>query len=152
MVDVLKKFNISAVNFCTARSFVGDSSDGLSGIRLAGFSSMSKRFPELSSNDFVSVKDILDSAKAQTEEGKKLKLLKNICENSDVAERNWKLMYLDIKNLSASQIKKIQFMFENPNTDSNKLQVIKKFSKLGIKNFDIDSFYSSVSSVRKNTK
>jgi len=148
--DVLEKFNISVINFCTARSFIGDSSDGLSGIPLAGFTSLPKRFPQLSDSKFVSVEDITDSAKKQLEEGSKLKIIKNVVKHEDVAKRNWKLMYLGVGNLSASQIEKINFMFENPHTNCNKLELLKTFSKFGINNFDIDSFYSTVSITRKN--
>jgi len=147
--DVLSKFNISAVNFCTARSFVGDSSDGLSGVSLAGFTSMAKRFPELSGNSFVSIEKIIESANIKSQDSK-LKIYKNISEQSDLVRRNWKLMYLDVRNLSAYQIDKIQNMIENPNQNRNKLQILKMFSRLGIKNFDIDSFYSSTSTFGKS--
>ncbi len=147
--DLIDKFGISATNFCTARSFIGDSSDGVDGVKLAGFRSLSKRFPELSEDAFFSVQDVFDSCK-KIEDKKKLKLHNNIIESIDLAKRNWKLMYLDITNLSAEQIKKIDFSLENKCKSANKMQLLKSISKLGIKNFDIDSFYSNMIIVRKN--
>lgn len=143
-IDVREKFGISALNFCTARSFIGDPSDGLNGVPLAGFSSMSKRFPALSENQFISVQEIIDLA-LEMKKNSKLKIINNICENQDIPKRNWKLMYLDTNNLSFEHIKKIKFMFENPHQNRNKFGLIKLFTKLGIRNFDIDSFYSSLS-------
>lgn len=149
--DVESKFGVTSDNFCTARCFVGDSSDGLSGVPRAGFASMSKRFPELLGESFVSVSDIIESAEEKSKDSN-LKIYRSICENSDIPKRNWKLMYLDTNNLSAGQIQKIEKVFENPYLNSNKLDLIRSMSNLGIKNFDIDSFYSSVSSTRKNYK
>lgn len=148
MKDVLSKFGVSSVNFCTARSFIGDSSDGLPGIRLAGFANLSKRFPQLGGEKFISVEDIIVSCESQEN---KLKLISNIKEHADIARRNWKLMYLDVKNLSASQIEKIKYNFDNPSLSSNKIQLIKELSNLGIVNFDVDSFYSTINSTRNNS-
>jgi DNA polymerase-1 len=149
MKDVLEKFGISCENFCTARCFIGDSSDGIKGVRLAGFSSMAKRFPELSGEKFVSVEEIVKKS-ADLMQSSKLKLYKNIVEEKQQVSTNWKIMYLGISNLSYDQIEKIKFSFENIDFRCNKLSVIKNMNKVGIKNFDIDSFFSSLSALRNN--
>ena len=110
---------------------------------------MSKRFPELTSNNFFSVQDVFDSCE-KLDDKSRLKIHKNIIESIDIAKRNWKLMYLDITNLSAEQIKKIDFYLENQCKSANKMQLLKSISKLGIRNFDVDTFYSSMTSIRKN--
>jgi len=56
---VFEKYGITVENFVTARCFIGDSSDNISGIKGIGFKTLAKRFPELKSNDFVSVNDII---------------------------------------------------------------------------------------------
>ena len=145
MKDVREKFGISTLNFCTARSFAGDQSDGLPGCPRVGFSSLSKRFPELKEEKFVSVSDIVQKAKLAVEK-KNLQIYTSIIENQDVAKRNWKLMFLDVSNLSASQVQKIQYGLEASSSNANKLELIRKLSKEGIKNFDVDSFYASVNS------
>ena len=45
---VLDKWKIMSENFCLARCFAGDQSDGLKGVKGAGFKVMAKRFPDLS--------------------------------------------------------------------------------------------------------
>lgn len=150
--DVLDKFDISATNFCTARCFVGDPSDGLKGVSKVGFSSLVKRFPELTSDEFVSVEDIIEKSKILVENSK-LVIYTNIVEDQDTPKRNWKLMFLDTKNLSADQIKKIQFLVNEQSVKTDKIGLIRKLQSAGIKNFDADSFYASVqANLRRNTK
>ena len=48
---ILDKFNILPANFCTARCFAGDQSDGIKGAKGAGFKVLSKRFPELGTDE-----------------------------------------------------------------------------------------------------
>lgn len=149
--DVKDKFGITTENFCTARCFVGDSSDGLPGVPRVGFSSIAKRFPSLAENQFVSVEDIIEESKNRLENSKLL-IYTNIVENQDIAIRNWKLMFLDTRNLSESQVRKIKSSLETRNTARNKMSLIRALSKQGIKNFDVDSFYSSVRSITRSTE
>ena len=55
-VSIMDRFGIPSQNFCVTRCFCGDGSDGLRGIKGAGFRTMTKRFPELKEDEFVSVK------------------------------------------------------------------------------------------------
>ncbi len=140
---LIEKYGISAVNFCSARSFIGDDSDKIDGVPRAGFASLAKRFPELRENKFVSVEELIESAQEKIE-NKKLKLYENMIEYSSRAHRNWRLMYLNIKNLSADQVKKIEYSFEDSKPSGNKMSLVKMLIREGIKNFDIDSFYASL--------
>lgn len=144
---VIEKYGISVENFCTARAFIGDPSDGIKGVPRAGFTSMSKRFPQLMSSSFSSVENIVESAKECLAE-KKLKLFENIVNNESIAKKNWRLMYLDTNNLSHEQIKKIEFLLEKSEPPRDKLKLIKIFRDFGINNFDIDTFFSSISSIK----
>ena len=56
---VKEKFGVSVTNFCTARSIIGDKSDNIDGVQGAGFKTLVKRFPELQSEEFMSVGDII---------------------------------------------------------------------------------------------
>lgn len=140
---VLSKYGVTALNFCTVRSFTGDPSDGIKGVPRAGFASLSKRFPSLSTPTFVSVDDIVMEAKYAAEE-KCLKLYESIIENADIAKRNWKLMYLDMIGLSPEQIQKIEFSLENYAPNSDKIAIIRMLLREGIQNFNVDSFFASV--------
>ena len=63
---ILEKFGIHPNNFCTARCFVGDPSDGLPGVKGAGFKTLAKRFEELRGSDSVSVEDIIQRVQLAT--------------------------------------------------------------------------------------
>lgn len=141
--DIKEKFGISVVNFCTARCFVGDPSDGLPGVPKVGFASLSKRFPKMQEDKFVSVSEIIDDASSLIENSS-LKIYTSIVENQKTPKINWKLMYLDMKNLSPSQIEKIDFVVDNKEHSANKMNLIRSLSKFGIKNFDVDGFYISL--------
>ena len=143
--DVLDKFGISSKNFCTARCFVGDPSDGLSGVPRAGFATLKKRFPDLSTEKFVSVNKIIEDASILVENSN-LSIYTSIIENEKIATRNWKLMNLDIRNLSASQIDKVDFLLRQENHHANKMGLIRKMYSAGIRNFDVDTFFSSITS------
>lgn len=140
---VLERYGVSVENFITARTFIGDSSDGIPGIKGCGFASIVKRFPELAGNEFVSVDDILKSC-AKKFETKKLKLYKNILENPEVPKRNWKLMYLDISNLAAQQIKDLGDRVGVYNPRANKMNMIRELVTEGAeipRNINIDRLY-----------
>jgi len=141
--DVKKKFGISVENFCTARCFVGDPSDGLPGVPRVGFASLSKRFPKMQEDNFVSVNDIIKDS-LNLVENSSLKIYTSINENQEIPKTNWKLMYLDIKNLSYMQLEKINFSLDSKMPAGNKLSLIRALSQSGIKNFDVDGFYVSL--------
>jgi hypothetical protein len=94
-------------------------------------------------DDFVSVEDIIKDSESLVENSK-LKIYTSIIENQEIPKINWKLMYLDIQNLAASQIEKIDFSIDTPTPTGNKLALIRELSKSGIKNFDVDGFYISL--------
>jgi len=148
--DVKEKFGIHVNNFCTARSFIGDPSDNLKGVPRVGFASLSKRFPELQEKDHVSVLDIVKSSEKMLEKSS-LKIYTNIVDNSELARRNWKIMFLDINNLSASQIQKITSGLESKESSLSKMDLIRDMIRYGINNFDVDKFFASLkASIRRN--
>jgi len=140
---VREKFGVSVSNIVTARSFIGDPSDGLKGVPHAGFKSLSKRFPQLSEDQHVSVSDVISMAQ-ELSETKKLKVLDSIIENSDVALRNWKLMYLDITNMSGQQIEKIKYTIDSFEARRNKIALMRMLMREGVNNFDVDSYYVAI--------
>ena len=141
-----KKFEIHPCNFCLARTFIGDKSDNLFGIKGMGFKTLLKRFPELKSSESIDLSDLLNyaSAKAKTS---KVKVYQSVLDNKDVLRRNWKIMYLDVSNLSGDQIKKIEFLFGNYDNKVDKINLIRTLVKNGINNFNIDKFIMSAKSI-----
>ena len=145
---ILKKFFIPAHNFCVVRCFTGDGSDGLPGIKGAGFRTLAKRFPELTTEKFVSVEEIINLSLDRSRKSK-VKLFQNILDNAEIAKRNWKLMYLDSANLSGNQIQKISNQVNTSKASPNKIKFMKLLIREGIRNFDSNTFYMTVSSLKK---
>ena len=145
--EVHEKFGVWPENMCLARSFVGDPSDSIPGVAGAGFKTMTKRFPLLTERRSLMVQDVLDEASAQfgTKSGSKVQLIKNILEQEDIVRRNWKLMHLDIANLSGDQIKKINDSVSSYSPKKNKMELMRLFVRQGIQDFDVDSFFMSLS-------
>ena len=138
---------MSVENFITARCFIGDTSDGISGIKGCGFKSLVKRFPELTSSEFVSVNDILKLCEKRNSE-KSYTIFRNILNNPEIPIRNWKLMYLDNSNLSAEHIKKLKYAVEDDTVRKDKFGMTKALIKEGVdmpRGFDIDKLFMRIS-------
>ena len=146
--NVLEKFGIPVHNFCTARSFIGDQSDGIPGIKGAGFKTLLKRFPELADDKDVSVGDIIELSNARALK-KKIKLFKEINNNFEIPKRNWRLMYLDMINLSASQVQKIDSSIDTFEPCRNKIEFMRTMIREGISTFNADTFYMSLNAISK---
>jgi len=142
--DVFNKFGVWPANICAVRCFVGDPSDCLEGVSGAGFKTMTKRFPSLAEQESVLIHDILEEAEDRKD--LKIKLYKNIVSHRDIVKRNWKLMHLDVRNLSANQVKKIVDSVNNYIATKNKMDLMRLFVREGIQNFDIDSFFMTINS------
>ena len=129
--DVVAKFGISTENFVTARAFIGDKSDRIDGIRGVGFKTLARKFPQLSEESFVSVDDILTECKLRNSQ-KSMKLYESIIAQPDVPKLNWRLMYLDISNLSAEHVKQLNYRYDNAQVGRNKFAFIKTMVKEGL--------------------
>ena len=146
---VLERYGITVENFITARTFIGDTSDGIPGIKGAGFKSLVKRFPELTGKEFVSVDDILNKCSELCLD-KPLKMYQRMLESPETARRNWKLMYLDVSNLSAEHIKNLEYSLGNYKQNRDKLALMKIVLAEGIdipRGLDVDRLYMRINSV-----
>ena len=140
--SVKEKFGVYPENFCLVRSFVGDSSDNLRGIKGAGFKSMVKRFPEINERNLL-ISDLISLA-VEKSKSSNLKLYREISENREIPKRNWKLMSLGYRNLSADQILRVNSILENSKQNKNKLEFIREKNRAGINNFDIERYFLSI--------
>ena len=145
---VIEKFGIPVHNFCVARCFGGDKSDNVPGIKGAGFKTLAKRIPKIAGPDFVSVNDVIQECH-QKSLGSKIKLYTDVVEGEDIPKRNWKLMYLDISNLSATQISKIDYIVDTFEPTRNKIGLMRSLVREGLSTFDADSFFMSLNFVFK---
>tara|TARA_R110000824_G_scaffold60853_14_gene162432 strand:+ start:8727 stop:9692 length:966 start_codon:yes stop_codon:yes gene_type:complete len=143
---VSKKFGVSVENFVTARCFIGDSSDNIPGVKGAGFKTLSKWFPDLQQDDFISHREVVQLAQklSLVKKGKTISLISN---SGELADKNWKLMYLDTSRLAADQIQKICGQLENTGK-TNKMSLLRLMANHGMKNFDINRHFVAIKSVR----
>jgi len=148
--DVTEEHQIHPINFATARCFVGDNSDNISGIRGVGLKTLAKRFPKLRNSEFVSCNDIINECR-EVPETKRLKMHRSILENAEIIRRNWKLMYLDISNLSADQVLKIKSKIQYKASKRDKLGMIRQLLDEGInmpRSFDPHKFFLDTTTVQ----
>ena len=147
---IVNNWGIIPQNFCLARCFAGDQSDGIKGVKGAGFKTMLKRFPDLLSCKSATYNDIINKSINKIESGSNLKIYKDIKESKDNIKKNWKLMYLDSAMLSATQIKKINFQFDNKKEKINKFNLLKIMNREGLNSFDIHTFIIALKSRLRN--
>jgi 5'-3' exonuclease len=149
--SVIEKFGIHPQNFCLARCFVGDASDGLKGAPGAGFKSLSKRFPAFSIKSNITIDDIVTECRKLREQ-RKLKLYDSIIEYEKVVKKNWKLMYLGSRNISASQAMKVDGVISEFVPKRNKLEFIKSLMRLQIDNVDYDKLFMILKTLNRGEK
>lgn len=147
--DVFDRFGIYPVNFCLARSLMGDQSDNIDGIKGAGFKTIVKRFPKFSHNTEIDINTVLSISDQQSKISK-LKIYKEINENHEKIKRNWKLMYLDTQNLSSEQIKKINYAIDTFEPKKDKIGMFKLLVKQGLNRFDIEKLFFVIDFTIKN--
>lgn len=144
--SIKERFGISSENFCVARCFIGDGSDGLPGVKGAGFRTLIKRFPELAKEEYVSVEEIIKLSNERSQNSK-IKIYNQIVVDSKIAKINWKLMNLDAVNLSADQVKKINYRVDTVNREINKINFMRVLIREGIKTFDANKFFMTARSI-----
>jgi DNA polymerase I len=135
---VIKRFGIHPNNFCLAKSISGDSSDNIPGIKGVSYKTLTKYFPKFSQEEDYLLQDFFSDV-ADLKKTKKLKILERlscILEQNTI-RRNWKLIFLDVNNISHSQIKKIDEKVENPKKTMNNIGAHKLLNESGILNIDL---------------
>jgi len=144
--SVTEKFGVDPENFCLARAFIGDASDGLKGAPGVGFKSLAKRFPKLSSSESLTIDDIVTECRELREQSR-LKLYDSIINHEEQVKRNWKLMYLGYGKLAANQVQRIDSaMLQEPKRD--KLAFIRSLTGLQITNVDYDKLFMTLKILR----
>ena len=102
--EVFEEYGIHSKNMLTYRILDGDKSDNIGGIKGAGLKSLKKFCPKISSKEKFDVRDLMKFAESSN---KKIKLLENIKNSSNLVKRNYLLMQLqnvDIPNHTKMKI------------------------------------------------
>ena len=135
---VVDRFGICARNFCLAKSISGDSSDNIPGIQGVSYKTLSKYFEKFSKDTDYLISDFLIDVELLSK-SKKLKILDRLLEKNshNLIRRNYKLVSLDLNNLSHFQIQKIDQKIENPDIANDNIGVHKLLNEHGIMNIDV---------------
>ena len=135
---VLKRFGVHPNNFCLAKSISGDSSDNIPGIKGISFMTLVKYFPKFSKEEDYLMDEFFNDVK-ELKKTKKLKILDRLSSTveENTVRRNWKLVLLDINNLAACQVKKIDEKVENITSAVDNMGAHKLLNENGITNIDI---------------
>jgi len=134
---VVARFGIHPENFCLAKCVVGDPSDNIKGIKGVGYKTLSKNFKMFLNEQIYTIETFLNDASIMYHK-KPLKSLKNILDGSEVIKKNWRLVLLDMQNLSYVQIEKINSIIENDDMKSDKMGMMKVLLKNGIQNLNVE--------------
>ena len=134
--SVKERFGVLPHNLLVVRCFCGDASDNLQGVKGLGFKTMIKRFPDLASEKCVELEDIIDYASSMPE--KSSNVYAQVKTNANLGRMNWKLMKLDVSNLSWNQVSKLNSALETQIPSCNKLSLSRTLLKCGIKTIDVD--------------
>lgn len=144
--DVKERFGVYPENLTTVRCFAGDVSDAIPGVKGAGFKTLLKKFPELALDKHVSVNEVIDSAKRQSQNSG-ISLFKEIVLNEDHVKKNWKLMHLDVSRLNGDQVKRLEHQLETPTPSPNKINLLRILNREGLNSVEIDSTFTSIKAV-----
>ena len=102
--EILEEYGIPSRNILTYRILDGDKSDNINGVMGAGLKSLIKFLPPITEDEDFTAKDLLEFAE---DSDKKIKLLENIKNSSNIIKRNYLLMQLnnvDIPNHTKMKI------------------------------------------------
>ena len=108
--DVLDEFGVSCYNFVNYKILMGDNSDNLPGILGLGPKKLIKLFPELTSNNIVTLESVVEKSKELSGEHD---LYARIVERKHQLEINSKLMNLQTMPISEENIDIIQRSFKS---------------------------------------
>ena len=86
-----EEFGISSNNYLLYRTFIGDKSDNIPGLKGVGLKSLLKHFPIITQDTDLSVEQIVEYA---TNVDKKYKVHELVSNNKELLELNYKLMQL----------------------------------------------------------
>ena len=134
---VIERFKIHPNNFCLAKCIVGDPSDNIKGAKGVGFKNLVKYFPKFGNEQDYTLDDLFSDAYMKHQE-KDLKAFSSILGSKDLIKRNWRLVLLDMQNLSYVQLAKIDCIIEKDNEKIDKMEMMRLLLKNGIQNLNVD--------------
>ena len=108
--DVLEEFGVSSYNFLNYKILLGDNSDNVPGITGLGPKKLTKLFPELASDNPVTLDEIIEKSASQIDENK---LYFSVVERRHQLAINYQLMSLNGSFLSPENRQVVKDAFNN---------------------------------------
>ena len=96
-----EEFGINASNYLLYRTFLGDKSDNIPGVRGVALKSLKKFFPMITENRQIEIDEIINHAKDGADAGR-YKIYKSIVESKDQIDLNHNLMQLKEVDIAGS--------------------------------------------------
>jgi DNA polymerase-1 len=124
--SLLEDHSIHPNNFALARALAGDKSDNLEGVGGVGLKTAAKRFPMLRDEQRHTITELIDHCKEHVKNNKKsLKAYQNVISNSEILERNYKMMQLYIPSLGLNAKEQITNALNNIEFTFSKTELLK---------------------------
>jgi len=114
--SLFDELNLTPEEYLTYRVVTGDTGDNIPGIGGIGLKTLVKHFPNPTSIERL----IRESKKIITEEKKPKQIFKNLVENEEVLDRNYKLMQLQETDISGTTKINLFNQLESPNLKRTK--------------------------------
>ena len=135
---IVEEFGLHPKNYLLYRVITGDPSDNILGVPGLKLKTVQKRFPIINS-DNIEIKDLIEYAKKQVDDGSKLKAYVNMVQAEEQLIMNDKLMQLDEVDISSDQKMQIIRKMDAPIVPTQ----IMEFKKL----FMADKLYTTIKDV-----
>jgi len=121
-----EEFGINASNYLLYRTFLGDPSDNIPGVKGVALKSLKKFFPMITENRLVEVSEILDHARDGVTAGR-YKIFKSVVESEAQVDLNYNLMQLKQVDIAGSIKLMIHDKVKEPVLKLNTFQFKKMF-------------------------
>jgi DNA polymerase-1 len=121
---VMQEFGVHPANMVMYRSFTGDKSDNIPGVKGIGSKTILKLIPELSAATEFSLDELFDKSKQLVAESKSYQ---KILDNSLVLEQNYQLMNIKLLDIPANTASKIRGIMDQPVSRLNRTEFQRLF-------------------------
>ena len=121
-----EEFGINASNYLLYRTFLGDKSDNIPGVKGVALKSLKKFFPMVTENREIEIPEIIKHAEDGAKEGR-YKIYKSVIESKDQVDLNHNLMQLKEVDISGSIKMMIHDKVTGPVDKLNTLEFKKMF-------------------------
>lgn len=148
---IINKFGIHPNNFALARAIAGDKSDNLDGVGGVQLPTIAKKLSFLKEEKVYSINDVLDYCEKE-EHNQTLRVFRNILDNKEKIELNYKIMQLYIPNISPQAAKQIKDTVENFEPSFNQTEVVKGFMRDGYSDYSWDLLFNTFKNISSKNK